>query len=87
MNGMAPKKENEEVNKPKSCNRCDTINAWDSKHCSKCGGVLDLAVALAIDENDQKRGKANHLMSLLLQDKQIQEIISCKLQGLGVNQL
>lgn len=79
MNGLEigeEKKENKIL--PRKCPRCDTINAYDSKHCNKCGGILDLKYALEMDE--QKK-EADGIMARLLKDKEIQELIMEKLKA------
>jgi ribosomal protein L40E len=90
MNGIKNEEKKEEHNfKPIMCPRCDTINAVDSKHCNKCGGILDMKYAMELEDVRTKeldmREKSDKLMAILLSDKAVQEIIMDKLKGMGVS--
>jgi len=90
MNGMQveSKKEQQKM-QPRVCPRCDTINAFDAKHCNKCGGILDVQYAIELQEKieleHQKRAESDDMMNLLFSDKETQEFIRCKLRRLGFN--
>ncbi|MBU0459440.1 MAG: tyrosine-type recombinase/integrase [Nanoarchaeota archaeon] len=82
MNGFAHGEEKEESKLlPKRCPRCETINAHDSKHCNKCGGILDLKFAM---EQEEERKSSNDIMATLLRDKEIQAILMEKLKQIGL---
>jgi site-specific recombinase XerD/ribosomal protein L40E len=72
---------------PTICPRCDTINSVNSKHCNKCGGMLDLKQAVELQEQitrkTEMRSHSDQLMNLLLKDKQVQEILMEKMRNLG----
>jgi integrase/recombinase XerD len=80
MNGMKVQEEKSFQEKPKICSRCDTINLISSKHCNKCGGALDIQIALQHDELAKKRSQADNVMAMLMEDDQIQALIAQKLQ-------
>ena len=90
MNGVKTEMKKEEKKmQPRICPRCDTINAFDSMHCNKCGGVLDVRYAMELEEkmeNMQKvRVESDDMMNLLFSDKETQEFIRSKLRRLGFN--
>ena len=72
---------------PRVCVRCDTINAHDTQFCRKCGGGVDLKVALLADAQHERdldmRTKADKMMNLLLQDKEMRDLLMSKLSTLG----
>lgn len=87
MNGIAVDVDKNETKLiPRICPRCDTINSQNSRHCNKCGGVLDLKYAMEMEEMHQKetdeRNTTDKMMNALLQDKEVQELIRSKLQSL-----
>jgi site-specific recombinase XerD/ribosomal protein L40E len=92
MNGVAI-----EINKaetrllPRICPRCDTINSQDSRHCNKCGGVLDLRFAMEQEDIRKKeveeRSTTDTMMNRLLQDKEVQEFLMSKLQSFGTKNI
>lgn len=84
LNGIKTDKEIKESSlKPKKCFRCETINPYDSKFCSKCAGILDMQTALELEEkrnNEQKmRSSSDEIMNLLTQDPEFREILIKKL--------
>lgn len=92
MNGMVMEvNKNETKLMPRICPRCDTINSQDSKHCNKCGGVLDLRHAMEMEEMHKKetdeRKATDTMMNKLLQDREVQEFLMSKLQSLGAKNL
>ena len=92
MNGVAiEENKNETKLLPRICPRCDTINGHDSRHCNKCGGVVDLKVAMEMEEMHKKeideRKVTDSVMNTLLQDKEVQEFLMAKLQNLGAKNL
>lgn len=80
MNGIKSPENKEEVTlKPVICPRCDTINASESKHCNKCGGILDLKVAFEMEEKQKLKEEPEKMLNLLLKDPEIQGIFLRKL--------
>lgn len=88
MNGIktAETKEEEQA-KPRICPRCDTINANESRHCNKCGGILDLKFAMELEEKrkhqTELRSNSDNVMDMLLKDKDVQALMMEKLRSLG----
>jgi len=73
LHGLATEKKNEnESLKLKNCARCQEKNAPVSQFCSRCGSPLDIETALELDE---KRRTGDEVVSMLVKDPQVQEII------------
>ncbi len=86
LNGIKVEKKEKECHLiPKICPKCDTINAYDSHQCNKCGGVLDLKTAIEIDNTPaiQERGRADELLKFLLNDDRVREVITDRLRLMG----
>lgn len=88
MNGIKVEKNKDEVKmQPIICCRCDTINAYDSKHCNKCGGILDLKTALELEEKHEKvneeRARADEILNVLLNDTDVRKLLIEKMRGFG----
>jgi integrase len=68
--------------KIKQCPRCQDLNPKDHLFCKKCGGVLDVKTAMALDE---KRGGFDDILANLAEDKNFQEALLGTLlkKGLG----
>lgn len=87
MNGMKTE-ENKEESKilPKKCPRCDMINAYESKHCNKCGGILDIRYAMELEEKRKEqedvRSNADALMNMLMKDPDVQKVLMEKIAQL-----
>ncbi len=84
MNGMKTEESKDESKiLPKKCPRCDIINAYESKHCSKCGGILDLKYAMELEEKrkeqEEVRSNADTLMNLLMKDPDVQKVLMEKI--------
>jgi integrase len=84
MNGMKTEESMEESKiLPRKCPRCDTINASESKHCSKCGGILDLKYAMELEEKrkeqEEVRSNADTLMNMLMKDPDVQKVLMEKI--------
>ncbi|MBN1794252.1 MAG: tyrosine-type recombinase/integrase [Candidatus Omnitrophica bacterium] len=79
------KKEETEKQEPKikQCPRCNDINPKDHLFCKKCGSVLDVKTAIALDE--KKGGFESILADLLRKDLSLQEALigSALKEGLG----
>jgi len=73
LNGLevAEKKENESL-KIRNCARCMERNSSLSKFCSRCGSPLDIKIAIELDE---KRKTGDEVVSTLVRDPQVQQII------------
>jgi len=76
--GLRPKPEDE---KPKltivKCVRCEQQNSTILKFCSRCGMPLDLKAALELEGT---RKKADEIMSNLLEDQEVQNLLRRKLR-------
>jgi len=59
LNGIKDneKKEEKALLRPKSCPRCDSINSYDSKYCSKCAGILDIREAMELQARHEEDSK------------------------------
>jgi integrase/recombinase XerD len=68
-------KENESL-KVKGCARCQERNSPLSKFCSRCGSPLDIQTAIELDE---KRKTGDEVISMLVKDPKVQEIIVKKI--------
>ncbi len=79
MNGVITETKEEVQQKPRICLKCETINAYDSKHCNKCGGILDLKYAM---EMETERKNADDMMAKMLEDPRIKEMIFAKMKEL-----
>lgn len=73
LNGLSTieKKENELL-KVKNCARCKERNSPLSEFCSRCGSPLDVRTAIELDE---KRRTGDEVISMLVKDPKVQEII------------
>lgn len=69
------RKENESL-KVKNCARCMERNSPISKFCARCGSPLDITTAIELDE---KRKAGNEVISMLVKDSQVQQIIMSRL--------
>jgi len=91
MNGVKSREEKKEsVLRPVKCPRCDTINSYNSKYCNKCSGILDLKLAMEIEENRTKeesmRSNSDDVMNLLMKDKDVQKLLLEKITQLGLGE-
>ena len=91
LNGIQSRKDGKESEiKPKICARCDTINASDSKYCTKCAGILDIKTAYELEEKITKerqlRQSSDELMNLLLKDSEFLQMFVDKVKALGLQQ-
>jgi site-specific recombinase XerD len=69
--------------KVRQCPRCRDLNPKDHLFCKKCGGVLDVKTALALDE--KRSGFDDILSELITKDEGLREAVVGALmrQGLG----
>jgi len=68
--------------KVKQCHRCKDINPTDHLFCKKCGGVLEVKTAIALDE---KRGGFDNILTSLMDEETVQEALvkAAMKKGLG----
>ena len=87
LNGIKveEKKENDEL-KPRVCPRCELVNPHDTVNCRRCGGLIDLKVAMELDEKHRQeqelRSNADKVMDMLLKDREVRSILMQKMEGL-----
>jgi site-specific recombinase XerD len=73
LNGIAVEDEKREPQlKAETCQRCKEKNSPASKFCTRCGSPLDVKTAVELDE---KRKTGDDVISMLVKDPQVQEII------------
>jgi integrase len=77
LHGLAPTEngKNESL-KIRNCERCRERNSPISKFCSRCGSPLDIKTAIELDE---KRRSGDEVISMLVKDPKVQEIIVSKI--------
>jgi site-specific recombinase XerD len=83
MRGMTNQKEEEleSTLAPRPCPRCNLTNKATGKFCSRCGAILDVQTAVAMqDEIESLDGK----FSTLLQDDEVQKLLMKKMIELGI---
>lgn len=82
------KKEEKVLMKSRKCPRCEIINGYDSKFCTRCGGVLDIQTAMEVEERQKQeievRNNSDELMNALIKDPQIQELLIKKVMEMGL---
>jgi hypothetical protein len=89
MNGVKTdiKKEQSKL-LPIICPRCDTINENSSRHCNKCGGILDLKYAMEIEEKQKEeskeQSKQDQMMQILLHDPEFVRMMVKKIKETGI---
>lgn len=59
LNGVVDKEKKKEITqlRPKKCPRCESINSYDSKYCSKCAGILDIKEAMILQDQHEETNK------------------------------
>jgi site-specific recombinase XerD len=82
LRGLQSKEEKiESTLAPKKCPRCTLTNKATGKFCSRCGAILDVRTAVAMqDEIESLDGK----FSTLLQDDEVQKLLMKKMIELGI---
>jgi ribosomal protein L40E len=79
------KKEESEKQEPKikQCPRCNDINPKDHLFCKKCGSVLDVKTAIALD--DKKKGAEGLFAEMIRNDPSLKEAVVTAIlkQGVG----
>jgi integrase/ribosomal protein L40E len=76
IHGLSEEKKKEDVFKAIVCPRCKERNSPIARFCNKCGLALDVKTAIELDE---RRRSADELMSVLLQDAEVRELIARKI--------
>ncbi|MEK6973738.1 MAG: site-specific integrase [Nanoarchaeota archaeon] len=89
LNGIHTNKEKKESTlSPIKCPRCDNINSYDAKFCSKCAGILDIQTAMQLEDKRQKelesRKETDDIMNKLVRDPEIQKILIEKMATMGL---
>ncbi|MEK6974591.1 MAG: site-specific integrase [Nanoarchaeota archaeon] len=89
LHGIKLNKEDKEFSlKPIKCPRCDNINSYDAKFCSKCAGILDIETAMKLEEKRLKelesRKETDDVMNKLVRDPEIQKILIEKMATMGL---
>jgi hypothetical protein len=76
MYGISNKKGEEKPNLPKKCLICEVHNSPESEICYKCGRLLDLEIALKLEEKfkEQSLNANKTALKLLLQMLQTGQI-------------
>jgi hypothetical protein len=82
--GIYGLKKEEETGKPtkltpKECPRCHQKNPATNRFCFNCGMALDMQAVMELEE---KRGKADELMTMLLGDPEVRRVLRRKLRKL-----
>jgi phage FluMu protein Com len=84
MNGIVMDEKKEKIMTFQKCPRCEYMNGFDNKHCSRCGGILDIQIALEFDEKQRQqkemRDNADALINVLMKDEEVQEVLKRKLR-------
>ncbi len=83
MRGLSKAKEEEVESSlaPKPCPRCNSINKATGKFCNRCGAILDVQTAVAMQ--DEIEG-LDEKFSALLQDEDVQKLLMRKMVELGI---
>jgi integrase len=82
MRGLKSKEEEvESTLAPKKCPRCDLVNKATGKFCNRCGAILDVQTAVAMQD---EIGNLDERFSALLQDEDVQKLLMRKMVELGI---
>lgn len=79
MHGIVRESREEKILNPRRCVRCDLMNSPEASFCSRCSAPLDEDAINALDE---KRRRADEVMTELLRDKEVQALIARKIEQL-----
>lgn len=69
--------------KPKQCQHCGQINPATGKFCNRCGMVLDLEIAMQLDES---RKVPDDMMARLAKDPEVMNLLLKKIVDLGMEE-
>ncbi len=79
----------ESLLKPIKCTRCENLNSYDAKFCSKCAGILDIQTAMQLEDKRQKenemRKESDEIMNKLMRDPEVMKLITEKIAIMGLN--
>jgi len=67
--------------KPRNCPRCQQINQFSNKFCSKCGMILDEATKNKKIQQDLERKQADQILDEMLEDQEFRELFMKKIKG------
>lgn len=82
MYGMKGEEDEAEIKlKPKTCVRCGRLNSSVSRFCTRCGAVLDVETALALEE---EMSKMDEELARLLQDGEVQDFLIKRMKEIGM---
>lgn len=84
MKGLKKPDKKIEEKAVKECGRCGHVNPPAGKFCMKCALPLDLKAALEVEE---KRKRKDTLMSRLMEDAEMQDVMVRKIKELGLENL
>jgi integrase/recombinase XerD len=77
LNGIAVEDDKREQQlRAQTCQRCKEKNSPVSKFCNRCGSPLDIKLAIELNE---KRKVGDEVVSMLVKDPKVQEIIVTKI--------
>jgi integrase/recombinase XerD len=77
----------EVTRRPKKCGRCESINDPSSKFCSRCAFPLDDQVVLEAYDAEEKKSEAEALLSRLMKDERVRNVISEVLSEISLKQV
>lgn len=66
--------------KPKNCYRCTYLNAPTSRFCTRCGAVLDVGTAIAMEEEMKS---FDEKLATLLQDEKVRKFLARRIKELS----
>lgn len=83
MRGLSKPKEEEIESSlaPKTCPRCNLINKATGKFCMRCGAILDVQTAVAMQDEIKS---LDEKFSTLLQEEDVQRLLLKKMMELGI---
>lgn len=65
---------------PKICRKCGSSNPTTHKFCNRCGFALDRETANEVIKQETEQKKATDVMSVLLKDPEVQELLMKKMK-------
>jgi hypothetical protein len=79
----AEEKEESQLN-PKKCPRCQEINPFSNKFCTKCGQILDEYLINEKIKRDLERKNADQIIDIMLGDEDFKQVLSKKLKSIDI---
>lgn len=84
--GIKNNEEKEESQlKPKNCPRCNEVNSFNNKFCSKCGMILDEELRNKKIQQDLERRNADQVLDNMLKDQEFREMFLRKIRILKMS--